>query len=55
MKIAFVMDDMSVHSNGTSATAERYAEALREQGHEVVRVAFGAEGPDTPLPGVSTC
>ena len=45
MKIAFVMDDMSVHSNGTSATAERYAEALREQGHEVVCVAFGAEGP----------
>lgn len=46
MKIAFVMDDMSVHSNGTSATAERYAEALREQGHEVVCVAFGAEGPN---------
>ncbi len=33
MKIAFVMDDMSVHSNGTSATAERYAEALRKHGY----------------------
>lgn len=46
MKIAFVMDDMSVHSNGTSATAERYAASLREQGHEVVCVGFGAQGPD---------
>ncbi len=46
MKIAFVMDDMSVHSNGTSATAERYAQALRDQGHEVRCVAFGATGPD---------
>ena len=46
MKIAFVMDDMSEHSNGTSATAERYAASLREQGHDVVCVAFGAEGPD---------
>ena len=25
MRIAFVMDDLSVHSNGTSVTAERYA------------------------------
>lgn len=47
MKIAFVMDDMSEHSNGTSATAERYAASLRAQGHEVVCVAFGAEGPDS--------
>ena len=30
MRIAFVMDDMSVHSNGTSSTALRYADALRE-------------------------
>ena len=45
MKIAFVMDDMSEHSNGTSTTAERYAETLRAQGHEVVCVAFGASGP----------
>lgn len=47
MKIAFVMDDMSEHSNGTSTTAERYAESLRQQGHQVVCVAFGASGPDS--------
>lgn len=47
MRIAFVMDDMSVHSNGTSSTALRYADALREQGHEVICVAFGADGPDS--------
>lgn len=46
MRIAFVMDDMSEHSNGTSTTAERYAESLRQQGHQVVCVAFGASGPD---------
>lgn len=46
MKIAFVMDDMSVHSNGTSTTAERYAQALRQLGHQVTCVAFGAQGPD---------
>lgn len=40
------MDDMSVHGNGTSATAERYAASLRAQGHEVACVAFGASGPD---------
>ena len=47
MKIAFVMDDMSEHSNGTSTTAERYAESLRQQGHQAVCVAFGASGPDS--------
>ena len=47
MRIAFVVDDMSVHSNGTSFTALRYADALREQGHEVICVAFGADGPDS--------
>lgn len=44
MKIAFVMDDVSVHSNGTSETAMRYASALKQQGHEVVMVGFGASG-----------
>lgn len=33
MRIALVMDDMPVRSNGTSSTALRYADALREQGH----------------------
>lgn len=46
MNIAFVMDDLSVHSNGTSVTAMRYAEALRRQGHEVRLVGFGAHGPE---------
>ena len=47
MKIAFVMDDLSVHSNGTSVTALRYAEELRRQGHEVRLVGFGAHGPES--------
>lgn len=47
MKIAFVMDDLSVHSNGTSVTALRYAEELRKQGHEVRLVGFGAHGPES--------
>lgn len=46
MNIAFVMDDLSVHSNGTSVTAMRYADALRRQGHEVRLVGFGAHGPE---------
>lgn len=46
MNIAFVMDDLSVHSNGTSVTAMRYAKALRRQGHEVRMVGFGAHGPE---------
>lgn len=45
MRIALVMDDMPVRSNGTSSTALRYADALREQGHEVICVAFGADDP----------
>ena len=47
MRIALVMDDMPVRSNGTSSTALRYADALREQGHEVICVAFGADDPDS--------
>ena len=51
MRIAFVMDDLGVHSNGTSVTARRYARALRAQGHEVRLVGVGAEGDDAfPLP-----
>lgn len=51
MKIAFVMDDLSVSNNGTSATALRYAESLRSQGHEVRLIGYGATGPDSyPLP-----
>lgn len=46
MKIGFVMDDLSVHSNGTSVTAERYARELRRQGHNVRIVGFGAHGSE---------
>lgn len=46
MRIAFVMDDLSTCSNGTSLTARRYAEALRDQGHEVRLVGMGASGED---------
>lgn len=47
VRIAFVMDDLGVHSNGTSVTARRYARALRAQGHEVRLVGAGAEGEDS--------
>lgn len=46
MRIAFVFDDMSQETNGTTMTAVRYADALRRMGHEVRMVAYGAHGPD---------
>ena len=46
VKIAFVFDDMSQETNGTTMTAMRYAEALRALGHEVRMVAYGAHGQD---------
>lgn len=46
MRIAFVFDDMSQERNGTTMSAVRYARALRERGHEVRMVAYGARGPD---------
>lgn len=42
MRIALVMDDMPGPLQCTSSTALRYADALREQGHEVICVAFGS-------------
>lgn len=59
MRIAFVMDDVGVSSNGTSATARRYANELRRQGHEVRLVGIGADGPgacpvaERPIPVVT--
>lgn len=46
VRIAFVFDDMSQETNGTTMTAVRYADALRAMGHEVRMVAYGAHGPD---------
>ncbi len=44
MKLAFVVDDLSQARNGTTMSAMRYARALREKGHEVRIVAYGATG-----------
>ena len=35
MKILFGIDAFQSHSNGTSISAQRYAETLRTMGHEV--------------------
>lgn len=46
MRIAFVVDDMSQKRNGTTMSALRYARALRDRGHEVRLVGYGAAGED---------
>ena len=51
MKFAFVCDDLSGHGNGTSVTAYRFADQLRQLGHEVRMVGVGASGRDAyPVP-----
>lgn len=51
MKLVFVMDDLSHQKNGTTMTAMRYAEGLRNLGHEVRMVGYGACGVDAfPVP-----
>ena len=35
MKILFVIDAYFTHNNGTSISAQRYADELRKRGHEV--------------------
>lgn len=44
MKILFAIDAFQSHKNGTSISAQRYAETLRKMGHEV-RVITNAEPP----------
>jgi glycosyltransferase involved in cell wall biosynthesis len=45
MKILFVIDAYNTHSNGTSISAQRFAEELRKRGHEV-RVLTVGENSD---------
>ena len=46
MKILFVIDIFNTHSNGTSISAQRFAEELRQRGHEVRILTIG-EDSDT--------
>ncbi len=46
MKIVYVMDQYDNQNNGTSVSAFRFANCLRERGHEVRIVAIGKEAPD---------
>ena len=46
MKILFVIDVFNSHSNGTSISAQRFAEELRKRGHEV-RILTVGENSDT--------
>ena len=46
MKILFVIDVFNTHSNGTSISAQRFAEELRKRGHEV-RILTVGESSDT--------
>lgn len=51
MKLAFVTDDLQGSSNGIYASAYRYAQKLRELGHDVNLVGYGANGTDAfPMP-----
>lgn len=44
MKILFVIDAYFTHNNGTSISAQRFADELRKRGHEV-RVLTTCDGP----------
>ena len=46
MKIAIVIDLIDCLTNGSVMTARRFADGLRERGHEVRLVAVGADGAD---------
>ena len=46
MKIVIVIDLIDNLTNGSVMTARRFADGLRERGHEVCIVAVGADGAD---------
>lgn len=45
MKIALVLDQYDSRNNGTTISAARFADGLRERGHEVVIVSTGKQAP----------
>ena len=46
MKILFVIDTYDTNNNGTSISAQRFAEELRNRGHEVKILTSGEPGDD---------
>ncbi|WP_304224375.1 glycosyltransferase [Gracilinema caldarium] len=46
MVIVFVIDNYGILTNGTTMTAYRFVEALKERGHQVRVVSVGVQGPD---------
>lgn len=46
MVIVFVIDNYGILTNGTTMTAYRFVEALKERGHQVRLVSVGVQGPD---------
>ncbi len=46
MVIVFVIDNYGILTNGTTMTAYRFVEALKERGHQVRVVSVGVHGPD---------
>lgn len=51
MKILFAIDAFESHSNGTSISAQRYAETLRTMGHEV-RILTNSDSSDSNIYGL---
>jgi len=45
MVIVFVIDNYGILTNGTTMTAYRFVEALKERGHQVRVVSVGVQGP----------
>ena len=46
MRILFVIDTYDTNNNGTSISAQRFAEELRRRGHEVKILTSGEPGED---------
>ena len=51
MKILFVIDAYFTHNNGTSISAQRFADELRKRGHEVKILGVGDKNTETLLSG----